>query len=315
MYGHHIIEDLNNLLSSHKNIDPMYKDSISHSVSEIKNSQHFYLGEYKEFIEPLKNYNKEKDPIFLGCCGQNIRLPYKQCLFLFENKSDVSNDLTEVPKRGVYVRELLPDFVSVLIINYMKQVGKWVLSPQQYVISIGKTFNDSQMKPMLLEILRRKGIAEGDIYGRLNNNIQAVPTILNTNPEFSEGIALDDQRDLFVLNSALLLLNCKNIELDEIIPPEKLNKKRKKFGKQEIFTYKTLKLSLPILSSKTKTKTSEIVNKSRVHLCRGHFKFYKENAPLLGKYTGMYWFQPHIRGTNKSGVVIKEYELSTKNSN
>ena len=315
MYGHHIVEDLNHLLSVHKDIDLMYKDSITHAVDEVKDAQHFYLGEYKEFVEPLKNYNKEKDPIFLGCCSENVRLPYKQCLFLFENKSDIPNDPTEVPKRGVYVRELLPDFFGIIIINYIKQVQRWVLSPQQYMVSIGKTFNDSPMKPMLEEILRRNGVAANEFTSRLNSNIQAVPTMSNTESGFSEGIAADDQRDIFVLNSALLLLNCKNIELEEIIPPKQLNKKRKKLGKQEIFTYKTLKLSLPSQNAKRSTEISESGSKSRIHLCRGHFKYYKESAPLLGKHTGMYWFQPHIRGNNKSGVVIKSYELSTKTTN
>ena len=42
--------------------------------------------------------------------------------------------------------------------------------------------------------------------------------------------------------------------------------------------------------------------------CRGHFKRYTEDKPLFGRYTGLYWWQPHIRGADRSGAVIKDYD-------
>ena len=45
-----------------------------------------------------------------------------------------------------------------------------------------------------------------------------------------------------------------------------------------------------------------------LHICRGHFKDYREK-PLFGKVSGMFWWQPHVRGTAEAGIVEKEYRI------
>jgi len=51
----------------------------------------------------------------------------------------------------------------------------------------------------------------------------------------------------------------------------------------------------------------------RVHLCRGHFKQYTADHPLLGRHVGLYVWQPHVRGKNKDGVVMKDYNVQINN--
>jgi hypothetical protein len=46
-----------------------------------------------------------------------------------------------------------------------------------------------------------------------------------------------------------------------------------------------------------------------LHICRGHFKDYRNSAGLFGKYKGLYWWDMHTRGTEKAGVVIKDYRV------
>jgi hypothetical protein len=48
---------------------------------------------------------------------------------------------------------------------------------------------------------------------------------------------------------------------------------------------------------------------NRVHLCRGHFATYTDQAPLFGKYVGRFWIPPHARGDRARGIVIKDYEV------
>ncbi len=122
----------------------------------------------------------------------------------------------------------------------------------------------------------------------------------------------DDQRDLYVLNAALLLLNCKNIETEDNQPPSKLNRKRAKNGKQELFTYKTLVLKLPSYRQKPLGNADGSDSKVRVHLCRGHFKIFTEAAPLFGKHTGLCWCPPHVRGDKTKGLVVKDYSVKTE---
>lgn len=47
----------------------------------------------------------------------------------------------------------------------------------------------------------------------------------------------------------------------------------------------------------------------RRHLARGHFKTFREHAPLLGKHVGTYWWGWQLRGQEGSGVIEKTYTL------
>ena len=46
-----------------------------------------------------------------------------------------------------------------------------------------------------------------------------------------------------------------------------------------------------------------------MHLCRGHFKTFSEEAPLFGKFTGTYWWEPQLRGDASRGRLDKEYRV------
>jgi hypothetical protein len=106
------------------------------------------------------------------------------------------------------------------------------------------------------------------------------------------------------VHNILLILNCKNIVKKENKPPEKLNKKRIKNGKLPLFSYYTLHIKDSINPSNS---NNVLGDHNRIHLCRGHFKYYTEKNPLFGKLTGMYWWQPHVRGQNKDGIIMKDY--------
>lgn len=42
---------------------------------------------------------------------------------------------------------------------------------------------------------------------------------------------------------------------------------------------------------------------------RGHFKHYSEERPLFGRYSGQYWFCPHLRGLREAGEIGKDYSV------
>lgn len=111
-----------------------------------------------------------------------------------------------------------------------------------------------------------------------------------------------------VMYATLLLLNCKNITTEKIPAPEALNKKRRKAGKQELFDYHVLNVVVPS-KKRDYREASTPLSHNRVHLCRGHFKEYTAEHPLFGRYTGLYWWQPHVRGQNKGGIVMKDYNV------
>ena len=121
----------------------------------------------------------------------------------------------------------------------------------------------------------------------------------------------EDRGDLTTIYTTLKLLNCKNIQTEKIPAPEALNKKRRKAGKQELFDYHVLNVVVPS-KKRGYHESTEPLSHNRVHLCRGHFKEYTVEHPLFGHYTGLFWWQPHVRGQNKDGIVMKDYNIHRK---
>jgi hypothetical protein len=137
-------------------------------------------------------------------------------------------------------------------------------------------------------------------------------TILNkglVNMEKESSLKLEAKIIFSVIRSFLLLLNCKNITEEKHTPDKDLNKARNKRGKQELFTYKTLKLLLPHNKQNHTLINEPTGEHNRIHFCRGHFKEYTEENKLFGKYVGLWWWQPIVRGQNKNGIVMKDYEV------
>jgi hypothetical protein len=115
------------------------------------------------------------------------------------------------------------------------------------------------------------------------------------------------------IEKTVRLLNCKNIQTEKIQPPAKLNKKRIRSGKQSIFDYHILNLVLPSNKKRGYQEQQVPLSHNRVHLCRGHFKEYTKEHPLFGRHTGLYWWEPSVRGQNRDGVVMKDYNIKAKN--
>lgn len=106
------------------------------------------------------------------------------------------------------------------------------------------------------------------------------------------------------------LLNCVNVIKIKNFPPKKLQKSRIRKGKLLIQSYYTLELKGISKKYESVMDKQDPQWANRIHLCRGHFKKYTEEKPLLGKYTGLWWWQPCVRGRNKKGVIFKDYELT-----
>ena len=314
MYGHSAIEDLLYLKENNVLNDSGFNKGIDVLIDSIKTAQHFYLGTFQEFILPLQNIFHDKSKAFLGECGEYVRLPYKTCWFEFNNSAPDTPIEKDVPKRGMLVIEMEPDLIWLWIVNWAKITKKWIVSPQQYFIVIGKTIKDQELlRQMATSFLKRNGADQEVIQAYYESNVWPQPMLNNMNFKTSRELLKDDYRDIVALNAALMLLNCKNVVTENNFPDKKLNKKRKKNGKTEFFIYKTLKLFLPAESSKGNEYLPN-GKKVKIHLCRGHFKQYTKEAPLFGKYTGLYWWQYQLRGNKKEGIVNKDYEISTTKS-
>ena len=124
------------------------------------------------------------------------------------------------------------------------------------------------------------------------------------------GKELDEE--ISACSTMVNILNCQNVVTKDVIPPEKLNKKRLKHKQTPLYSYKILE----VVKGKPKSKNAGAVPwdykspaTTRFHLCRGHFKTFTEDKPLFGKYAGTFWWNPQSRGNKDVGAVEKEYSI------
>ena len=109
---------------------------------------------------------------------------------------------------------------------------------------------------------------------------------------------------------ATTFANCKNVFYYDVVCPSKIQKKRIKSGKVPQETYRIIDIGGLKKQAKSEATETEGELQRALHICRGHFKTYTKEKPLMGKFTGTYWWAMHSRGDAKNGRVNKDYTVS-----
>ncbi|WP_321392223.1 hypothetical protein [uncultured Desulfuromusa sp.] len=297
MYGHQAIEDLKAYQAKNASFDPRKLDFL---IGEIRNSQHFHFSSAEDVVEILKV--KPGSSLFLEEQGEYITPPYKKCWFDLEIV-----DSKRMSQVGFLFQQIHPKWIIALCMEKIKGFNKWTPWPYSYLIGLGTTTMEIQYESLkeITDLTKLKF--------NIGSNIIATThyrSYVKESKQDDLSIAKEGASQLSLLNFCLMLINCLNITTEENPPPEKLNKKRKKNKKQEMFSYKTLRLVLPQKEKICDSIGSDSNFDNRLHLCRGHFKTYSENNPLFGKYSGRYYWHPQIRGNKEKGLVTKDYVAS-----
>lgn len=107
---------------------------------------------------------------------------------------------------------------------------------------------------------------------------------------------------------SLALSNCKNVVTQEIgnfTDRGKRNRYRK-------WKYRHYVMQIRPMQEVTKHEhIGDPISKDlSFHFCRGHFKTYTEEKPLFGKYIGTFHWNAYTRGSIKSGIVSKDYNIN-----
>lgn len=107
------------------------------------------------------------------------------------------------------------------------------------------------------------------------------------------------------------MLNCKNIvTVDEQRRKNQAARLAKKTGRP-CDTYKTLRIKVggELVRFPSADPSGEHRDQA-LHRVRGHFKTYTQEKPLLGRFTGRYFWHPHIRGNEEFGRIHKRYKAT-----
>jgi hypothetical protein len=114
---------------------------------------------------------------------------------------------------------------------------------------------------------------------------------------------------LFPALMAISFMHCKNVSLDAIAPPEKLSRRHLKRYGRPLVSYRELNIGpiRRVLEQQRKGVGGSL--RKALHLCRGHFKTFDADAPLMGHATGTYWWGSHVRGAEGVGVALKDYRV------
>ena len=148
--------------------------------------------------------------------------------------------------------------------------------------------------------------------GFLNETGKSLPgfTLASLQPDFANEEAMVAAASLFLpFAFALQLLHCKNITTPEIVIPRKVLSRRERRGVPNV-KYKTLVVSPLRKEVDASTNDNKSSVKNALHFVRGHFKDFSHGDGLFGKYKGLYWWSPRLRGSASSGIVKKEYMVS-----
>jgi len=305
MYAHQVIEDLKRERSRRSNGSAF----IDEKIETIAGSQQFFVKSDKQTVINAGGMNSvlpdhllnrlgfEMDDVFEGPKMPEdltgVSMPYSQCFFSF-----LIGDYAIIdPYSGAVIAKqskmgVLADYnytnslATVFIFGFHPLLRLWQAFPFWALVRLDDDFSGPKKQTDMFLLKKPAGDVDDQI-SALVQTYASIAVFLNT----------------------LKTLSCKNITTNDNHPPEKLNKKRIKNGKQPLFTYKTLVIKPT--SKKQEAQEAQGLWENRVHLCRGHFKTYTDKNPLFGSHTGRYWWQPVVRGNKEKGIVMKDYEIRT----
>jgi len=105
-------------------------------------------------------------------------------------------------------------------------------------------------------------------------------------------------------------MNCKNVSTSYVESPPKLSRSFEKEHGVPLVRYKVLEIGemRRYIHQQGEGHTASSVKKA-LHICRGHFKTFSEEKPLLGRATGTFWWSQQLRGSKESGLVVKDYKM------
>ena len=107
-------------------------------------------------------------------------------------------------------------------------------------------------------------------------------------------------------------LHCHNVTVEEQRMPKPLAKKFRAKHNVEPTRFKTLVIEPLKAILRTEGRSGEVGLPKALHICRGHFRDYREGRGLFGKYHALVWTPMTVRGTKGKTEDIPAREIKIK---
>jgi hypothetical protein len=108
---------------------------------------------------------------------------------------------------------------------------------------------------------------------------------------------------------AVSFLHCKNVTLIDNHVPASLAKKQARASGIAPCRYKTLVIEPLKAILRGEGQSGEVGLPKALHICRGHFRDYREGRGLFGKYHQLVWQPSIVRGTKGQSAPPREIEV------
>lgn len=327
-YSVDAIEDLKRFSSSLRASAPRASHATKQIIRLLRDSVKFILPNECSLIEPEKFNQNHIDLMHLPYPCVAFETPWNTNDYIDEIGGVKNYPATkrislcwdsnaiEEPIPGLY--EILDQHedggVFVVPIYWGPETKEWTLGFGGSFLPYKNELKKRGDEQAAASLIAQKALIDAGLGKSNGNSIEAEPfgflpelyeySIVNIGYDkvFSQ-IIIDSQDDVFTMIQACSVLNCSNVETDEIKPPVPLSKKRKAQGKPPLFSYKILQISEGTKSSKPNSMRGECKTSPRTHLRRGHLR-------RLGDR--LVWVKPALVNPNvKTGIVDKDYALKT----
>jgi hypothetical protein len=115
------------------------------------------------------------------------------------------------------------------------------------------------------------------------------------------------------LNPSLLaisFMHCKNVTMvDNPVPPKLARRYQERHPGARLTPHKALVIEPLKQILRTQGRSGEVGLAKAMHICRGHFRDYRQGAGLFGKYNQLVWTPSVIRGTKGKTAPAREIEV------
>lgn len=299
--------------------DDRYSNYLERSIKYIRASHKFYIGDIDEMMNIYK-WKSNDLPFFT--MGNDLIFPY-QITFWQGVVKTIEGGFADI----VYlVSEMEPYLYELDMFLSFPGQKKWcgfqwwpidsaiVFCTNGKSImdtSLGRAYVDQCLSENLKKNIRahEKTIELATSYKNTNYLIaHNIHSTYNDRDDIKKKINDWLTQGLEVLSCVLILMDCKNIMIERT--PTINNKNRKILKKEPRYEFHILKIKENRNTPTNSLENSSSLNKRSFHVCRGHYKEYKHESPLFGKFIGRYWWADHVRGDKNMGITEKEYDVS-----